>query len=523
MDHTKLAIVLTATPEDRPEDLQKTLESIREFWAAGLKPFASMELLTPEGLEDAPLPEQKNFCLALAAQNNAGWCLILNPGDVLHLKDTEDIEECFAARQGIWGIISSHKPDDTFSIKLPQILELEDYQELLYFDPLMTLSTPYFVRTDAALETGFSSDYPLGHDLHFAIRFWARWNALKTAVLIGGSQHGDNWADENLREEYGEIILAARQEVGLGRETPEIVEAINVKTRGLQAYCRGKQAISENYLPELRKLMPYRGLLDVTISPHHGFMLTTNNDDCIAEQLAWRGKYKELKTSVWTVLAAQNPGIIFDCGAYNGFFGLVAATVCPQSQVYCFEPEREAFTRVVENIRNNNMRNMQVLQYALDVAPGLATLYRLEEDDGLCLRASIHPEEPCPIQDGQPVNVINLDSFLLGISSHSEEAPVTLVKMDLCGQESQALQGMLNTLYEQRPTLLLTVYPQTNTRKIEQLLLENDYALYLLDQRNGLISAFEAFPTDLQHEADILASTMDQEQLAAQLETLQEE
>ncbi len=522
MDHAKLAVILTVAPENAPEDLLHSLQNIQEFWAAGVEPFTSMVLITPEGLEDAPLAEQKNFCLALAAQNNAGWCLILNPGDVLALTETEDLQDLFASQEGIWGILSSHKPDGTFSMKLPQVLALSDYQELLYYDPMLTLGSPYFVRTDAAMETGFSPDYPLAHDLHFAIRFWARWTALKTRTLIGGSQNADSWGNESLREEYGEIILSARQELGLLRETPEIVEAVNLKIRDLQAYCRGKQAISEEYVPELRKLMPYRGLQDVTITPQHGFMLFTNNDDIIADHLAWRGIYKELKTTVWAMLAAQNPGIIFDCGAYNGFFGLVAATVTQDNQVYCFEPEREAFSRVVENIRNNNMRNMQVMQYALDVAPGLATLYRLEDGDGLCLRASIHPEEPCPIQDGQPVNVINLDSFLLGISSQSDEAPVTLVKMDLCGQESQALQGMLATLDEHRPTLLLTVYPHTNTRKIEQLLREFGYEFYLLNERTREISGFEAFPTDLQYEADILASTMSKEKLAQQLKTLQE-
>lgn len=526
MDLNKLAVILTSPAAEEQQTYQSALQNIRDFWSAGVPPFETMVLITPEGLEHAPLAEQKNHCLALAAENNAGWSLIRTPSQHLALKATDELEKQFADQQGLWGLVAGYLPEENgFSMKLPQVMKMDDFQELLFFDPLLTLSGPYFVRTDAALETGFNTDYPLAHDMEFALRFWARWNGRKAPVLIGGCLEKDFMVNEATREELAEVALAARQEIGLLRETPEIVEKINANIRTTQSYCRGKQAVEPEILPEITTLMPYKGLLDVTISPAHGFMLANDSDDVIADNLAWRGQYQPMKTAIWTVLAAQNPGLVFDCGAFNGFYGLVAATVSPESQVFCIEPEREAFARIVRNIKINNMRNLHAVQYALDIAPGLATLYRMEETENLCLNTSIHPHEPCPVQQGQPVHVVSLDSFLMGVAASSEEQqpPITLVKMDLCGLEYQALLGMGNTLYEQRPTLLLTLYPHSDTRGMEGLLQECGYDFYFLDEEAAKVSAFDTFPPDLRQPAAILATSLDSDRLAAQLESLQEE
>ena len=70
------------------------------------------------------------------------------------------------------------------------------------------------------------------------------------------------------------------------------------------------------------------------------------------------------------------------------------------------------------------------------------------------------------------------------------------------------------------PHLLLTIYPATDTRTLQQLLTSKGYALYQLDEASMGINPIGSLPTETQAPFDVLATTLHPEELQKQLQSL---
>ena len=86
-----------------------------------------------------------------------------------------------------------------------------------------------------------------------------------------------------------ELVLKAREKAGLTRETTAIVNRINDKALELQGYCRSEKAIPAEKVSEITQILPYRGLMDISLNAQLGFQLLNMNDDEVANQMAWTG------------------------------------------------------------------------------------------------------------------------------------------------------------------------------------------------------------------------------------------
>ncbi len=522
MDAKKLAVLFASTGEDAQAH-QEGLQNIEAFFAKDTGPFEQVEIITGEGLSDVNVPEIKNHCLAKAAECGADWCLVMDPTHRLAPESPKLLAEAFGQFQGIWGLFASFMPQKSeYSIRIPQILTMERAEDLLIFDPMLALQGPYYVRADAALEVKYDPRQNIAWDLDFALRFWPGHTVRKLPTLIGGALEMSEAKFNAYRSVSQELVLKSRKKAGLVRETPAIIQRVNEKVLELQAYCRGERAIPADKVAELSQMLPFRGLMDISMSQEIGFHVLNMNDDEVANQMAWTGAYKNLATSLWTALAVQNPGLILDCGAYNGLYGMIAAACSPQSLAICIEPEREAFARILLSLQSNTMQNISAVQYALDATAGVTSLFRLTQKSGLCLYSAIHPQMPCPMQEGQFVHSITVDNLLIILQGvASEQTPnVTLAKMNLCGNESPALMGMIQTLEGMHPHLLISIYPSTDTRTVQQLLSAKGYSIYHLDEEKMGINPVTNLPA-AESPYDVLATTLSPEQLQQQLKLVQ--
>lgn len=69
--------------------------------------------------------------------------------------------------------------------------------------------------------------------------------------------------------------------------------------------------------------------------------------------------------NVWIIEEYKREGfeikdcdIIIDIGAHVGFFALYASQYCRSGRIFCFEPIKESFDLLVENIKMNNLTNV---------------------------------------------------------------------------------------------------------------------------------------------------------------------
>jgi FkbM family methyltransferase len=124
------------------------------------------------------------------------------------------------------------------------------------------------------------------------------------------------------------------------------------------------------------------------------------------------------------------PGHSFvDIGANVGYFSLIASSCVGRlGSVYAFEPGKNAFNRLVANVRLNQLTNVHPFNLAIGDKSILTTLYVDPISDDLS-----NTTRPTP--KSELISSRTLDDVLAG-------KKVRLVKMDCEGCELAALRGM---------------------------------------------------------------------------------
>jgi len=132
------------------------------------------------------------------------------------------------------------------------------------------------------------------------------------------------------------------------------------------------------------------------------------------------------------------PGmVVCDIGAHIGFYSLLAAQrVGPHGRVYAFEPDPRTFRYLVININQNNFHEL-IVPSKLAVSDRAGTL-KLYLDGITAGDTSIFPRPTsgCYVE----VESVRLDDFL------PRQLTVDVIKMDIEGGETAALNGMENVL-----------------------------------------------------------------------------
>jgi FkbM family methyltransferase len=127
------------------------------------------------------------------------------------------------------------------------------------------------------------------------------------------------------------------------------------------------------------------------------------------------------------------PGmLIADIGANAGYFTLLFARLTGDSgKVYAFEPDPEAYTRLIKDIQINNFKNIKALPVAISDKTGSLTFY-LNKISGL---SSFHHKE-------KNSQILLVDTITLDDWCSSEQISLDIIKMDIEGHELNALKGM---------------------------------------------------------------------------------
>src|SRR5512132_611956 len=91
--------------------------------------------------------------------------------------------------------------------------------------------------------------------------------------------------------------------------------------------------------------------------------LWSRGDDWVCTQIYWKGLsgYEPETVPVFLRLAASAQ-VIFDVGAYVGFYTVLAGLANPSARVYAFEPHPNAYGRLLRNVKTNHLVNVECRQ-----------------------------------------------------------------------------------------------------------------------------------------------------------------
>ncbi len=146
--------------------------------------------------------------------------------------------------------------------------------------------------------------------------------------------------------------------------------------------------------------------------------------------------------------------VIYDVGAFHGILTLFFASRC--SRVISYEPNEINHARLIENIRLNNLCNIEVRQFGVGARPGSGTLHYAPEMAG---GGTLDASAIGPVS--QRVEVTTLDH---DIAASGLPAP-DLIKIDIEGWELEALEGARETLAKYHPALFLEMHGETPREK----------------------------------------------------------
>jgi len=130
--------------------------------------------------------------------------------------------------------------------------------------------------------------------------------------------------------------------------------------------------------------------------------------------------------------------IVYDVGANIGIYTVILAkAVGNNGKVVAFEPEKESFERLQENVKINNLNNVQIIRKALGDKNSDGKLY-IGNTTGNFSLVKMYEEGI----NYQKVEIIRGDEFV-----KAENLPIPkLVKIDVEGYEYSALVGLRGTL-----------------------------------------------------------------------------
>ena len=181
------------------------------------------------------------------------------------------------------------------------------------------------------------------------------------------------------------------------------------------------------------------------------------------------------------------PGDIFvDVGANWGLFTLTGARhVGPQGKVYALEPCAKSYARLVDNVRRNQLQNVECAQIALSDKDEARLL--ITSLDGYDAWNSLAQPTAGRQFRSEPIQCVTWDVFA---AQHGLTGRVALMKIDVEGWEFYMLQGAQATLCRTDAPDLLVEFTEVNANAagvtgplVYELLLAFGYTLYRIDAK----------------------------------------
>lgn len=196
----------------------------------------------------------------------------------------------------------------------------------------------------------------------------------------------------------------------------------------------------------------------------------------------------------------DNPFII-DCGSHIGLSILYFKTIYPKSEILGFEPNPDNYKILCANIKNNNLKNVKVFNYALSDIKGKVDLH-----------ASFKKDEPWTWGDtiiynmwGDGDNDKKIPVKTAKLSTYIRKH-VDLIKLDVEGSEQKVVQEIESKLGLVEE--LTMEYHGTKTSikvndysKIREILIKHGFRVKTYVKSLGI--AFPNFVANLRKESSV--------------------
>ncbi len=361
--------------------------SVERAWHAGRGPFSALELINVDDTGGRlGRSRARNIGIDRAAGKGADWLFFLDADDLMVKGVFEAMTALVADHDAVWGLILGLAPGAAGAhLRIPQIVGMDRFDDLLLFDPFLTLQMGHFVRTPVAAALRFDEALDAGEDFDYYLRVWAAYRCVKVPREFFINRHARHSSGPRAATaaDWGAAVRGRQQTERIQHRFDPVsagaLELRNRRTAELHRFCRLQGLVSAGDCAALSQQMPFSG--EIELNEYHGgsIFLRMQGDDAVCAQLAWTGEYQPFATALWQSLLA-NGGTVLDVGAGNGLYALLAARVAAKKRVICFEPVAANAERLRANIRRNGTNNIELIEA---LPPDLDTQLKTGAIDGI--------------------------------------------------------------------------------------------------------------------------------------------
>jgi FkbM family methyltransferase len=177
--------------------------------------------------------------------------------------------------------------------------------------------------------------------------------------------------------------------------------------------------------------------------------------------------------------------IVFDLGAYNGTFSLVAAKQAANGSVYSFEPFEKNSTLLNKNLLLNKIDNVKVINKAvwerttsikMHFNPSSPSASSYQKADQMYRDQTREYE----------VDTTSIDEF---VTEHGIER-VDFIKMDIEGAERYALKGAIHTIRRHKPKLSICTYHLADDADVLPKIIHSIRPDYVIEMKRKKLFAY---------------------------------
>lgn len=220
-----------------------------------------------------------------------------------------------------------------------------------------------------------------------------------------------------------------------------------------------------------------------------GILLSNADYDMVVLSLE-RGRWEDVSRIAWASLCEALPAhaVIWDIGAYSGYYALLAAKHSQTAHIYAVEPNPSLLPTLKNNISINNS-NINVINCAVTDTSGTVDL-NITNDISMPSGSSI-VDIGKPIKRKVSIRAITGDE----LAKQTNEYP-DLIKIDVEGAELKVLAGMTELLKLVQPTMLIEILSEDVLAEVLTFLKPYNYAFQRIDENPYSLDTGSFSPTD---------------------------
>jgi FkbM family methyltransferase len=410
----KCAVIVPVGP-GHEEAFGVCRNTIELAWAHGQGPFDGLEILPMWDLEGRyGRSARRNDGIDLAREKGCEWIFFLDADDLLNAPAFADFAKYHEHYDAVWGNICENIYGTLdASIRKGQLPETTRIEDILRYDPYLTLQMGHFVRTECAAAVKFDTEMNAGEDFKYYLGLWERFRCAKVQQIFfinrrGHHSSGPRGADADMWR--------------------------NAVQRIIRDHCAARELVCDVMHDDKTAKFLIADPFD-TIQAHHG-----------------HGKFFEIKELVALRSMLGRNKTIVEVGANVGNHLVFYAQHMNARKIFPFEPNPDAVRLLNRNIEMNGLEDL-IDGRGIGIGAG-AQYGRFAVE-----LAHEHNLGAARLSDsaGGELEVRPLDEMLKG-------EKVDFMKIDVEGMEFDVLEGANELIAVNKPMLMVEVFNEKADR-----------------------------------------------------------